>query len=70
MDVRLFDAADATRYSATAELKPEAFDSLRGAPYRVPLPLTSLGRGPYLLSLNARLANGTAVRRDVVFRVR
>jgi len=70
MDVRLFDAADGTRYSATAELKPAEFDTLRGAPYRISLPLTSLGRGPYLLSLNARLANGAAVRRDVVFRVR
>jgi VWFA-related protein len=70
MDVRLFDATDVTRYSATAELKPADFDTLRGAPYRIALPLTSLGRGPYLLSLNARLSNGRAVRRDVVFRIR
>jgi VWFA-related protein len=70
VDVRLFDATDATRYAVTAELKPEEFDTSRGAPYRVRLPLASLGRGPYLLSMNARLTKGTAVRRDVVFRVR
>jgi VWFA-related protein len=70
MDVRVFDAADATKFASSTVLEPSAFDSAQAAPYQVRLPLAALGRGPYLLSLSARLADGTSTRRDLVFRVR
>ena len=70
MDVRIYDASDATRFTATTNLSATAFRPSTGAGYQVALPLSSLTRGPYLLSLSARRPDGKSVRRDLVFRVR
>jgi len=70
IDTRVYDAADATKFSATADMGTAASQAPKGAAFQVALPLASLTRGPYLLSLDARLPDGKSVRQDLLFRVR
>jgi hypothetical protein len=67
---RVFDAGDQTKFVSSASLAAADFAADRSAGYQVALPLASLTRGPYLLSLSAESEAGGRVRRDVLFRIR
>jgi hypothetical protein len=69
MTARILDVADKVVLDTSTVLPETAFDSYRSAPFEIDLPLSTLPRGPYLLSVTASLAGGS-VRRDLVFRVR
>ena len=51
-------------------IEADRFDASRSAPFELGLPLSTLPRGPYVLSLTAARPDGTSVRRDLVFRLR
>ncbi len=68
--VRILDVADAVKLDQQATLGVEQFDASRSAPFEMAVPLASLARGPYVLSLTAARPDGTSVRRDLVFRMR
>ena len=67
---KVFDIADTPLVETSSTLAPEAFDATRGAPFEVPLPLAKLSHGPHLLSITVATPGSSAVRRDLVFKVR
>ncbi len=70
MRAEILDGRDATVFTTSTTLAAEGFSAARDAEFVVALPLASLQRGPHVLSITATPAGATAVRRDVLFRVR
>ena len=71
MKAEIFDSLDTKMLDLSGTLAADAFDpTTRAAGYQVELPLATLIHGPHLLSLTAVAPGGTAVRKDLLFRVR
>jgi hypothetical protein len=70
MTVKVVDERGAPALDLTATLGVDRFVSNRTAEYRFKLPLDRLSSGRYLLSIEARVADRIAPKRDVPFAVR
>jgi hypothetical protein len=68
--VRILDRRDQPVVDTTETMTPDTFADRRGVARQIPLPLSELTPGPYLLNITATRPGGVTVRRDVVFRVR
>jgi hypothetical protein len=58
VDIAIIDAVDRVAWSTTAVLNAAQFSKGRATEQRFALPLDTLGPGPYLLRVTARLPNG------------
>jgi hypothetical protein len=66
----IIDGQDKTAFESTREIPAAAFADAQGVPVELPLVLTSLSRGPHILSATIEATGSAAVRRELLFRVR
>ena len=67
---QLINVSDQKVWDNAGELAAAAFAGSRTAPLQITVPLDSLARGSYLLSISAERADGAKARADLVFRIR
>jgi hypothetical protein len=65
---RITDSANAPVMNRVVTVQPVQFGQLRAFPWRVPIPISGLKPGPYLLTFEATVGT-TAVKRDVRFKI-
>lgn len=70
LKTQLLDAKNAPAFSDSGTLNPDQFDASRSADYRVDVPTPSLKSGPFLLDVQALMADGSTARREVPFVIR
>jgi hypothetical protein len=61
---RLLDTADRVVFDDVATVAPALFDATRTSDRQVALPLATLGRGDYLLRIDAS-AGGRSIRHEI-----
>ena len=66
----ILDSRDKAVFEAAERFEPAPFTSAGFAEYRLPLPLSKLGPGHFLLRLEATRSGAQAVRREVRFSVK
>jgi hypothetical protein len=70
LTIQVLDDRGGAQLSVNETFAPEQFGSNRTAEYRLRLPLDRLTSGRYLLSIEAKLGDRIAPKRDVPFAVR
>ena len=70
LTAQVLDLEDKVVFEDHADLTPDAFGTKRSADHLLALPLDHLERGPHVLSITARFANGRTARQDLVFSIR
>ena len=67
---QLINVSDQKVWEGGSEIAASAFGPSRSAPFQIAVPLESLTRGAYLLSISMERADGAKARADLVFRIR
>jgi hypothetical protein len=70
LTTQLLDAKNASAFREEGTLNPDRFDESRSAEYRVDVPTPNLKSGPFLLDIQAVMADGSTARREVPFVIR
>jgi VWFA-related protein len=68
LDVTILDQHGGVAFAQTLPMRPESFNAVGALDYSIPLPISGLAAGPYLLRLDAAV-DGATTRRDVRFQI-